>query len=361
MTSELDAQSAFRDARGLSQRIHADVKASLTAIDRFLDSLAGLPGRKAVVYVADRLPTRPAELLWRLWWQEYGTEHGAKFGVGPTGPGELDTSADLEALIADANASRVVFYPIGVDSGPNLAAAESRGLAAQGPIAARVSQSDSGDGLRWLAARTGGRDAVRFAAFEELFAGLRADLGAYYSLAYPSPHAGDGKIHEVEVRTSHSGIDLRYPTEYRDKSADQRMNDRLLSALSLGVEDNALDIRVTVGKAKRAGGKLFTVPLELSIPLANLVLLPEARTHVGKVSIQLLARGDDGRLSDPVIVRMPLEVFHADMSRALSQTVDYTSDMTLGGGLHSIAVGVRDDLGFTASTAVVEIDVGEQG
>lgn len=357
-TSEVDAQAAFLDARGLSQRLHADVSASLATLHRFLDSLAGLPGRKSLIYVADRLPVRPAEILWRIWWEKYGFEHGSKFSVNVTGPGELDLSRPLELLISDANAGRVAFYPVGTDSGPNLSGAASRGLTTPTRSVARTSESGSADGLNWLSERSGGRSAVGGRSFDAFFDEVARDLTTYYSIAYASPHAGDGEVHRLEVKVRRSGVDLRHPTEYRDKSADQRMTDRTLSALTLGAEVNALDVRVEVGKAKRKNKGLFAVPVEIRVPMANLVLLPDTTSHLGKLSIQLIARDPNGRFSDPVVVRMPFEVLHRDMSWALSQTVDYAAEMTVKGGKHTIAVGVHDDFGFAGSTVGVEVDVG---
>jgi hypothetical protein len=215
----------------------------------------------------------------------------------------------------------------------------------------------AGDGLLWLSRRSGGRAAVRSGNLDALFDGLERDLASYYSISYVSPHDGDGESHRVEVRVARPGVELRYPTEYRAKSADQRTTDRTLSALTLGVEDNALDVRVSVGKSRKRGA-LYTTPLEIKVPMANLVLLPDAASHRGKLSIQLIARDSKGQFSAPVLVRLPFEVRNSDVARALSQTVDYEAEMTLDGGSHTIAVGVHDDLGYSASTVKVELDVG---
>ncbi|HVS62712.1 MAG TPA: VWA domain-containing protein [Thermoanaerobaculia bacterium] len=364
-TSELDAQSAYQEARSITERMHADVTGSLGALHRFLDSLAGLPGRKALIYVADQLPVRPAELLWRMWWEEYGVEHGSRLGASPRGPSALDATGQLEELIADATTSRVAFYPVGAGGGVDLAGAAGRGAPTQSGVPMVTPSSAAGDGLQWLSQRTGGRGAVGSsaigsAALEGFFGDLTRDLGAYYSLAFPSPHQGDGELHRLEVRARRPGVRLRHPTEYRDKSAEQRMADRTLSTLTLGVEDNPLDVRVEVGKAKQArkGGRA-TVPLEIRVPMANLVLLPDARVHRGKLSIQLIARDDRGRVSDPVLVRMPLEVVHRDLAWALTQTVDYATEMTLQAGGGAIAIGVHDDYGFTSSTVGVDIGRGD--
>ena len=116
--------------------------------------------------------------------------------------------------------------------------------------------------------------------------------------------------------------------------------------------------RVDVGKPKKQKKGVFAVPVEIHVPMANLVLLPDSTSHHGKLSIQLIARDSDGRFSDPVVVRMPLEVRHGDISWALSQTVDYTAELSLREGSNTIAVGVHDDFGFIGSTVGLGIDVG---
>jgi VWFA-related protein len=357
-TAEIDAQADYQDARALSQRMHADVTASLETLNRFLDSLAGLPGRKALLYVADQLPVRPGEQLWRIWWEKYGTDHGSKFSVTPGGPIQFDLTIALESLISDANADRVAFYPIGSNAGADFSSASARGLSSQTLAASQNRVSVSSDGLRWLATRTGGKTAKAGGDLDGLIAGMAQDLGTFYSIGYRSPHEADGEVHRLEIRVKRPGVELRHPTEYRDKSADQRMTDRTLAAITLGSENNDLDVRIDIGKIKKQDKGQFTVPIDLHVPMANLVLLPGPTTHQGKLTIQLVAKDEKGFFSDPVVIRMPLEVAHRDMAWALSQTVDYSTTMVVREGLNTVAIGVHDDLGQNGSALAVEIDAG---
>jgi VWFA-related protein len=357
-TAEIDAQADYQDARALTQRMHADINASLVTLHRFLDSLAGLPGRKALLYVADHLPVRPGEQLWRIWWDKYGTDHGARLGVTSGGPIQFDLTLALESLISDANANRVAFYPIGSDAGADFSSASARGLASPTLAGSRNRQTVATDGLRWLAERTGGKAERLGGDFDGLITDMVRDLGTFYSLGYSSPHAADGEVHRLEIRVKRPGVELRHPTEYRDKSAEQRMTDRILAALTLGSEVNDLDARIDLGKPRKQGKGRYSVAIDIHVPMANLVLLPSTSTHQGKLSMQLIARDEEGLFSDPVVIRMPLEVPHKDMAWALSQTVDYSTTLTLGKGLSTVAVGVHDDLGQIGSTLAVAVDTG---
>ena len=359
-TSLLDARSAYQQARSHSQEMRNEMQLSLSLLRKFLSSLAGLPGRKALLYVADRLPTRPGELVWRAWFQKFGFDWGPELGAASVDAAlaEFDTTAQVRELIADANASRVAFYPMGMgaDAGPSLTGAESRGVSVGG--AGRVQFREQDSGLQWLAERTGGRAAIGRGDVDTFFTSLQSDLTDYYSLAYASPHRGDGKTHRIEVRVRRPGVKIRYLEEYRDKSADQQMADRTLSAVMLGTRANPLDAKVELGKAKRQKDGLYRLPIEVQVPMANLVLLPGEIAHSGKLTLVLVVSDQDGGLSDPVRVRLPFEIKNMHLMEALSTTFEYPTELLIRQGRQVLGVGLRDDLADVGSTLTVEVEVG---
>lgn len=177
------ARSSFDNARRHSQEANHQIRSSLRLLKRFVGSLAGLDRRKAVLYVADRLPVRPGENVWRVWFETYGRDFGPRFGVPSVQAAvqEFDVSDELQELITEAGTHGMAFYPIGIGrSYGDLSSAESALLVG------RSEQPE--EGLRWLAAGTGSQAAIgRFEA-DTLLDRLRQDLTQYYSLAYPSPH-----------------------------------------------------------------------------------------------------------------------------------------------------------------------------
>ncbi len=359
-TSLLDARSAYQQARNHSQEMRGEMQLSVRLLRKFLSSLAGLPGRKALLYVADRLPTRPGELVWQAWFQKFGFDWGPELGAASVDAAlaEFDTTAEVRELIADASSSRVAFYPIGLgaDAGPSLTGAESRGISIGGAGRTQFREQDSG--LRWLAARTGGRAAIGRGNAETFFAGLQSDLTDYYSLAYASPHRGDGRTHKIEVRVRRPGVKVRYLEEYRDKSADQQMADRTLSSVMLGTRANPLDAKVELGKAKRQKDGLYRLPIEVQVPMANLVLLPGEISHSGKLTLVLVVSDLDGGLSDPVRIRLPFEIKNIHLMEALSSTFEYPTELLIRQGRQVLGVGLRDDLADVGSTLTLEVEVG---
>lgn len=364
VTALSDARAAYQDARGFSQEIHAQVLHSLGLVSRFVGSLAGLPGRKAVLYVADRLPVRPGEVVWRAWFERYGFEWGSQLGVTSveTAIREHDVSAAVHELVADASANRVAFYPVGTGAAAvgGLASPESRGSAS--PTRRFLRDRESDDGLHWLASGSGGRAGLGRGKVDAFLDALRQDLTTYYSLGFPSPHRGDGETHELEVRVrGGDDLEVRYLAEYRDKTAEQQMEERTLASLVLGAGDNPLDVRVTLGKPVRQPDDLYAVPMEIRVPVANLVLLPDRAAHRGKVTIQLIVRDDEGRFSETVRIRMPIEIPNATILRALADSAVYATELVMRRGRQTIGVGVRDDFGGVGATVNVEVDVDAKG
>jgi hypothetical protein len=218
--------------------------------------------------------------------------------------------------------------------------------------------ADVESGLRLLAFGTGGQAAAGGGSTAWLFDRLRQDLTHYYSLAYPSPHRGDGKAHQIEVRVRRPDVKLHYLERYRDKSGDQEMSERTLAALTLGATDNPLDVRLTVGEMEKQKDGHYLVEAEVRFPIANLVLLPEEKAHMGRVSIVFIVRDESGRTSEPATVLLPIEIPHLSVLQALSQTAVYSTRLAMRRGEQTIAVGVRDDLGAVSSTVNVDVRVG---
>ena len=353
---EAVARSSFTRLRRYSDQLHGQIRTTLGLLEAFVGSLGSLDGRKAVVYVADRLPVRPAENAWHLWFDAFGEQFGAELGVASPQAAveQYDVSDELQTLVAEASTNAVVFYTTGVGrSIGDVSSAESARLVGHA--------GQAQDGLRWLAEGTGGQAALgRFDA-ETFFGLLHQDLTHYYSLAYTSPHHGDGEVHHIEVRVRRDDVVVRHLGRYRDRSGDQQLEEPAFAALQFGVGENPLEVEVTHGGPQKVGGGRFVLPVEVRFPLANLVLLADRRTHNGRISIRLVALDEKGRFSDPVVTEAPIEIPHEQMLRALSRKAVFKAQVTLRKGRQTIAVDVRDEVGAVNSTVLVEVDVGGRG
>ncbi len=358
----IDAIRLLAISRSHVREVYFKVSRSTEVIGAFLGSLAGMPGRKALLYVCDQMPLRPGERVMVTWWGKYGDLFGEEIGVHSVDAEvrPYDTSQRLYDLIADASASRVVFYPVGAGLSERLQAvtAEMKMNFTTGSFGNDVA-FPAEEGLRVLALGTGGEAAIEVANPKKLLVRMRNDLTHYYSLAYPSPHQGDGERHKLTVRVKRPGVELRYLESYRDKDDDQQMEDRTLSALLFDTVDNPLGVRVIVGEAQKETKKRYLVPIHVRLPVKNLVLLPKEKVHVGRVSIFIVARDARGRMSKPRKIVVPIEIPAKALEEALKRGATYSTRLAVRRGEQTIAVGVRDEIGATSSTVPVYLNVGE--
>lgn len=354
-----DADATLQNIRSFAQQAGNDAQVSLTALQQFINSLAGLPGRKAIVYISDGLEVNPGEFLFRNWESKYASV-APSLGVGSI-EFEIDNyslASPFRKLIAEANANRVAFYTIegGNQRGGGGISAAARTFVAD-PVA-RTAEDGRQVSLRSLAAETGGTALIDSSNVAALLDDLEQDFTHYYSLGYPSPNPGDGEYHRVRVRVNRPGVKLRYLEGYQSKTPDERMTDRTLASLLFDTGDNPLDVKVELGELQAEKKNRFTVPVMVKIPLSKLVLVPQENAHLGQVSVFIAVRDDEGRMSDPQKIDVPVSIPNEQLLSAMTQTAGYLAQLRMRPGPQKIAIGVRDELAAVNSTLNLNVDVG---
>jgi VWFA-related protein len=204
---------------------------TLTALDQMVAALAGVPGRKAVVYLADGIPTVPGEDLFTALSgrADFVPKPGSTSYLGSRG---YDPVTRYRDLTAHAARNHVSFYPL---------SPAAPGGRSGGNRAANYQNS-----LKFLAEETGGRAILNAGGDVRAdLARLTEDFSQYYSLGYTPPRPGDGGQHRVEVRVKRKGVDLRYRQWYKDKPLVEAVADQVRItlkpgeyALGIGVRDD---------------------------------------------------------------------------------------------------------------------------
>lgn len=363
ITPAMDAEAIVRTIQSHAQRVALETQSTLDALGRFVSSMAGLPGRKAIVYVSDGLEIRPGEYLFRLWDHRYRSVTGDLDEVRVRSADREIERYSLEQrfqrFLTRASSSRVTFYTIqpGGEIVGGGVSAENRRVVMS--LDARQADGDRRRSMIDLAEATGGKALTDTDNIQALLGQLRQDLAFYYSLGFPSPHGGDGSHHSIRVEVRRPGVQLRYLKGYQAKTATERMEERTLANLLFDVGDNPLDVRVELGQEQRADrGKVFTVPVMIQIPLSNILLIPQKDAHLGRISIFLAVRDERGRLSPPKKIDVPVAVQEDQMVTLMSRNAGYLAQLLMRPGPQKIAVGVRDELAAVASTLQINVDIG---
>ena len=341
------ATETYQGVRLYAQGQYDQIRGTLTALGQFVDSLSGLPGRKAVVFVSGGLSQRPGEDVFQLWQNKFA-RFATQVGASSLESFRQDTSRLFEEMVEHANASRATFYTIAAPEDLSGRSAENAGDPNWSQDLAAIATVNQTQALQSLAAGTGGLAAIDTP--KSLFERLRGDLDAYYSLGYVPVHRKDGKKHQLTVKLHDRDLVVRTRESYRERTGLQTTSTRTLSALLLGEEVNPFEVSFAVeGESKDKKGQ-YQVTLLVKLPMAKLVLLPHGDAHEGRMRIFVGARDDQGRVSDINEIAVPIRVPNDQILTVMSQNAATRITLLLRQGENRLAVGVRDELGNTDST-----------
>jgi hypothetical protein len=323
----------------------------LSVLGEFVDWLAGLPGRKALLYVSGGLSLEPGEALLRAW--------NAKFGQVVQGGEDpilqnrrLETAPLLARLAERANANRVTFYALGAPEAVGGISAEFAGNPEwTGGQLEQLEQDNKTGSLLALSADTGGLASLDAFKAGNLLERMQRDLDTYYSLGFTPGHPRDGKVHRLEVRTRDRALQVRHREAYRANSMAEAMSGRALAALTLDEgSSNPLAVSLEIGKPTPGKKGSITLPVLVKFGLSDLALVPHDAIYEGRVRVFVAARDERGRNSKVTEIRVPIRVPQEQLREVLAKQAGLVVNVQLRSGRHRMAVTVLDDVGKVSST-----------
>lgn len=347
----------------VEQTVHR-TRTSIENQKRLIGSLSGLEGRKAILLVSDGVEARPGETLYRTWAQVFGTVPTLRSDAQRAylQASQNDLSNDFDDLARLANGHRVSFYTLSTlgEGYARATSAETRLMDADGMA---IDQDVSTEVLiAHIAAATGGRPLVNSPALAERLDEVAEELSSYYSLAFEPQHLGDGKYHRLHVEVHRKGLRARHREGYMDLPLEDRIHDRTLAAAIHGVADNPLGISVaTSGEIIQREDGTYLVPVIVTVPIEQLVLVPAETEHRGRISIHLRVKDWRGELSAAVRREYPVAIPNASLIAALGQSAGFTMRLVVRPGRQRIAVGLRDEVSRAESVTWTEVEVGDTG
>lgn len=359
--NELVVEQLYYDIRSYATQRIVEARTSLGALASFVDSLSGLPGRKAVLYVGGGLSVRPGEALFQAWQDKFANAariSGLDIPVS-TFDGREDLSREFQELVEHANANRVTFYNLGALEELSGVSADSRTSNNWGTTLENLEKANLQMSLEQIAGGTGGLAGVDLNDPGNLFDRMREDFDSYYSLGYVPVRRRDGKNLKIAVRIrGRQDLKVRTREGRRDQTNRERMTDRTLAALVHDPGTNPLELAVDfIGETNEKNE--YLVDVMVRFPLAKLVLVPKERFHEGQVSLFVGARDSRGRMSPIQEIAVPIRVPNDQLLTALGQTAGYKTTLRLRKEAHIVAVSIRDELGNADSAIAVEYTPGK--
>jgi VWFA-related protein len=371
--------------RTLAEQRYQSVKKTYQTLAHLSDALAGLPGRKALLYLSDGLPLRPADSLFEAWtgkyenWVIQNEDDMRLHSRSPDAPSDFyrlmtsnvssqfDLQNQLNRLVTSASAAKVAFYPVSAGGGnATFVSAEVSGAGMHGDVGAGGMQRNStrtenltrDATLLRMAEDTGGAALLRSTNIGDFINRMQQDFTNYYSLGFEPPEDGaDGKLRDLQVKVGNGQFIVRYPRGFVAKSWRQKLGERTAAAAIYAQESNPLGVQVDPG-VESPDGNRFLVPLMVKIPFEQIRLIHKDQHFNAQLTVLVLVSDADGGLSETHRVDLPIKIPDTRVLERMNQTAAYPVELRMQKGRKRIAVGVRDHLSGAESAINIELQVG---
>jgi VWFA-related protein len=365
-------RSAHNFVRSYIQQTLVHTRRSAQGVRDAVRSLAGLPGRKAFLYVSEGLPQRPGEELYQQLLDLFGLNRLED----PAGMGQFidpaieslgeDQTRLYDQVVREANSHQVTFYTLdasGAGSRRHLSADTAGTLIASdaGPgTFDRLRQHNLQQPLIEMAEATGGRSILNTFDFGSALDEVAGVFDSFYSLGYRPPEGGDGRYHKIEVRLTAPGLTVRHRSGYVDKRPEEMIADRTISSLLFDFEKNPLGVTISFGDWIKQGRNEFELPMIVRIPIRGVTLLPGDDQHEGRLRIYVVVKDEEGGISELHEAPYPVNVPANLIQQALEQEIGYGVTLLVRPGLPKVAVGVWDELSGVDSFVHKQVRVGRE-
>lgn len=341
-----------------TKQVHEQHEA-VEAFKALLSSVRGLEGRKAAVYVTERLDENPSRAAFDFFEQ-------VKEGYA----GGANSNFDLEALAFTdhdlvpsmtklANSSGVTLYPM--DAGGLAAETESLSAEESGefhytqPTRQAFKLRTTPVTMSGLASQTGGYALTNSNNFELAFTTIGNDLSSYYSLGFRAGGARQDAVRSLSVKLKNPrGFSVRTRQEFIEKSLLSEMNDAVGAHLFFPIARNDLNVRLLAGEPKaNAVAEKIDIPVDVKIPTEGLTLVPEGTDLTGHFSTFVAFVRKDGAVSKVTQQEQALRFPADSLPRRKEITVRTT--VTIDRKTEGVSVGVMDDLSHLTGFAMLKL------
>jgi len=373
-----EAQHIMQRVAIYSQQALVEVRRTLGTLSRFVDTMAGMPGRKSILFVSDGLDITPGADLLESLRSYFSTASRGSRGLGPSPSETLDSdrlnaTRDVQELVDRANAHRVTLNVL--DAAPSTLAVGVGADRDRGSGTTTGTWSESGssfvqrnrvESLMAMAVETGGQAGVGLSAVARTIDGVLTDFDNHYSLGYVADRReGERRSRTIKVAVKgRRDVEVRHRSSIRDKTMAERAAERAQAALLVDdfsgsdLGDNPLDVALARRESELQEDGNFVVPVLVTIPLGKLVLVPGEEVHQARLTMFVAVRDEKGRTSEVNQHLCPIRIPNAEVLTALGQRATCGIRLLMRSGPQRVAVSVLDATAAVHSTVRLDLDVG---
>jgi VWFA-related protein len=323
-------------------------------LGRMAATLAGVEGKKVIVFAAENLPEHPGADLYRYvdaQFEPYLARNAITFDmqqvVGTTGNRVQQT---ITKVASQAGAYGVTIYTI--DAADTNSDFSAENVGAPDPSESFSRYENTAAALQTIASITGGVAIANTTNFDLAFDTIGRDLDSYYSLGY-KPREKGRSTRKIVVKTKNRAYKVRTAETFILRSTEDQMKDRTIANLYAEVP-SAWPVAIRTAPPKKDGRGIYAIPVQV-VMASTLTLLPEGKNLVGGFVLYFtvgnVAGGPSEVMRRPETLKIPATAEAAVRAKPMT----FTTTIRVKQGESMLSVGVIDQTTATTGFARLKL------
>jgi VWFA-related protein len=325
---------------------------TIAALDHVIHAVAGLDGRRVLVYLSDGVPMQPGAEIFQYYRPDEfltgGPSDRAKRVAGqfqPLDAMSVNLNANFLQLARETAAAGVQFFAIDARGVRGFDAATPDNPATTTRLDSSLIRANLHGPIRLLADETGGQAITDQNDLGIAFAKLNDHLSTYYSLGFRSDNSG--READIDVRVKKRGLTVRAVKHVRQRSTREQIADRVRAALYTRIEENPLGAKVVLAPLT---GSESGLKATIRIPLAGLSILPDEKGHGTSFAVFVAMLDENMR-------ETPVRMFVHRVARSEFAESIQSLTFDLQPGTYAVSFGVVDSFSWQASYLQREVTI----
>jgi VWFA-related protein len=324
------------------------------AFRNVIAAVRGVEGRKALIFLTESFSMDPARQMFEFL---DSVKNEFKDGITQNPRGEIlhyNDDAILASVTSAANAAGVTLYPIaatGMSGGIDVPSVTENTMSNSAQMKSPGGNPDQA--LNELAGATGGLAVTGTNDFLRGFNRIANDLTAYYSIGYRGDPPSKDAVRSQTVKVKRPGLAVRNRETFTQKTPKTEVADTLSANMFAISKSNGMGITVTAGARTATGDDRISMPVDITIPMSALTLLPQGNELAGKFTVYTGFTRADGTTSQVKKNEYPIHFTAESLKRRESVTVRIT--VTMDKATETVSVGVVDQTSNATGFGMVKV------
>ncbi len=348
---------AMAYVNGYAMEVRNETNITLKILKDFVLGMAGVTGRKSLVYVCSGLPQVPGIELYHYLQSKYPDKNNMIF------TSTNDITSVYKGVINTANASGVSFFTLDVGGLRSLGGqgiAESKLQAYE--ISTTIESHNLTDPLSAMAQDTGGVPIINTNDFTKGLKKISTAMDNYYFIGYQRSRSLEDRLHTLNVKLKNKkAYQINFKRGFMDKSLDSSATDNLVSALVVPMVENPHGVRVEFSPPRPLQREAFSLPVTVFVPFSTITLLQQGTAWVGELRFGFISRDEGGDRSEVIWKAHSFNIPDGPYQALKDKEFTYQAELAILPGASTVGVSVVNPADSLQSIVLEQVVISTKG